>query len=132
MKVAGHAAPAAGVLCSELIASDAVMIAANCSYLAGTPLTRSAIIQQLSVLVSFLDWIGPSQPNSDLAAAAKKTIQHVLDLILNHGTVGPISDFGFDPGMDDLYGLDLLDTFDWFRGDNNSTGTTLHTHWSVK
>ncbi|KAK6083971.1 hypothetical protein SCUP515_01667 [Seiridium cupressi] len=45
--------------------------------------TRSSIIQNLSLLIGFLDWIKPSAPNGHLCHKAKTTIQQVLDYVLN-------------------------------------------------
>ncbi|TLD17301.1 uncharacterized protein PgNI_00180 [Pyricularia grisea] len=72
-----YAAPASGVLCMELLqplrqhASDKHSI------------SRSNIIQQLSLLVGFLDWIDMSAPNARLCCAVKETIERVLAQVLN-------------------------------------------------
>lgn len=46
-------------------------------------LTRSGIIQALSLLVGFLDGIRPNAPNGRLCLKTKTTIQQVLDYTLN-------------------------------------------------
>ncbi|KAK3936095.1 zinc finger transcription factor YRR1 [Diplogelasinospora grovesii] len=77
--VMSYAAPAGGVLCMEL------MQRAGDGRGDGDPkLTRSNIVQQLSLLVGFLDWVGPTQPNSDLAENVKGIIRRVLDFTLNN------------------------------------------------
>lgn len=81
-------------------------------------ITRSKIIQQLSLLTAFLDWVQPSAPNGDLCISCKEIIEHVLDHHLN----APAGRDWFNavPNWDIIYPYDfnfeLLDTFDWLRG----------------
>ena len=98
-----YATPAGGVLCMELL---------NPSFTGKHPhndgVTRSSIIQQLSLLIGFLDWIGPGGTNGDMCMNCRSVIQAVLDHTLNSGQwpqVGMSMDFHFD----------LFDTFDWLR-----------------
>ncbi|KAI9163125.1 Zn(2)-C6 fungal-type DNA-binding domain [Paramyrothecium foliicola] len=77
-----YAAPAGGVLCTELLSPS--------SSRAGTPpVTRSNIIQQLSLLFGFLDWVGPTAPNGDLCSSVKQVIKRVLDVALNVSADAP-------------------------------------------
>ena len=112
-----YAAPAGGILCLELL---------KCTF-HGHPhdvkITRSSIIQHLSLLVGFLDWVSPLAPNGDLCVNCRTVIQRVLDLTLNVAP-GPGAEppppppDGWDfAGMDfgDSFGFDLLDTFEWMR-----------------
>lgn len=92
-------------------------------------ITRSAIIQQLSLLVGFLSWAGPSAPHADAeqAASCKAVIQCVLDHTLNNPPGMGARDEG--AGMSTLlggiessqldFGFDLLGTFDWFRAEES-------------
>lgn len=87
--------------------------------------TKSGVIQQLSLLIGFLDWIGPAAPNSALCISCKAVIQHVLDQALDglpidrshHGGFDRALDFNFDIGTDmgEFFNFDLLDTFDWLK-----------------
>lgn len=114
--VMAFAAPAGGVLCNELLKPS----------LQHTPVqgvTRSGIIQQLSLLGGFLDWVSPSAPNGDLCSSCKAVIQHVLDHALNAPPVVPSSeapdgafDFNIDFSSDidainGYFNFDLLNTF---------------------
>lgn len=49
--------------------------------------SRSSIIQQLSVFVTFLDWVYPSCQSSDadLCKQCRDAVQRVLDHVLNGG-----------------------------------------------
>lgn len=110
------AAPSGGVLCNELLKPS----------LQHTPVqgvTRSGIIQQLSLLSGFLDWVSPSAPNGDLCSSCKAVIQHVLDYALNAPPAEPSSaapegafDFNLDFSSDidainGYFNFDLLNTF---------------------
>lgn len=113
-----YAAPAGGILCNELLKPMPNPTPAP-------DVTKSGIIQQLSLLAGFLDWVSPGAPNGDLCRSCKAVIQHVLDQALNGVPTNPSDgargDHGFDFNTDfgaDMYGFfnfDLLDTFDWLR-----------------
>lgn len=108
-----YGAPGGGILCQELLQP---------TFSGGHPknpkLTRSSIVQQLSLLVGFLDWVRPSQPNGELCADSKAIIQRVLDHHLN----GPAQGEAFDSmnwgvmAQPD-FNFQLLDTFEWLRTD---------------
>lgn len=117
--VMSYAAPAGGVLCMELLQPnrDAVSPAAP----------RSVMVQQLSLLIGFLDWVGPQAPNGALCNSVKKVIRHTLDEALNtvpsvtgvmDGIAGWDADFSMD--LNELFNFDLLDTFDWLRPEGSS------------
>ena len=81
---------------------------------------RSSVIQQLSLLVGFLDWVSPAAPNGDLCSDVKKVVRHVLDQTLN--SPGPdkadgVDSMGYLADMNDFFNFELLDTFDWLRPD---------------
>lgn len=109
----GHAAPAAGVLCSALVGLKPALHQNQPRTVAGMTLSRSSIIQQLTLLVRFLDWIGPAQPNNDLAKSVKGTIKDILDFALNGESATGIFPL---TSMNDTIAFDLLDTFDSLRG----------------
>jgi hypothetical protein len=115
-----YAAPAGGILCQELL---------NPSPLGHRPpeVTRSVIIQKLSLLVGFFAWVSPAAPGGDLCGTCKAVIQRVLDHTLNgEPTASPptgdathdasLPDWGFsDLEFGNYHQFDLLDTFDWVR-----------------
>ncbi|KAF2017919.1 hypothetical protein BU24DRAFT_420967 [Aaosphaeria arxii CBS 175.79] len=109
--VMAYAAPGGGILCLELVRPTMTSFAHDPS------LSRSNIIQQLSLLVGFLDWgVSIATPNRKLCAACKTIIERVLDHTLNAPPNGHIMDADM-LGMGTLNELDfdfnLLDTFDW-------------------
>lgn len=122
-QVMAYAAPAGGILSNELLNPTL--------HRAPVPgVTKSGIIQQLSLLVGFLDWVNPSAPNGELCSSCKAVIQHVLDQALNGPPLDPSNDaaeqgldFNFDLGTDmgGFFNFDLLDTFDWLRPDMSSS-----------
>ncbi|KAI0598429.1 hypothetical protein F4775DRAFT_183897 [Biscogniauxia sp. FL1348] len=112
--VMAYAVPAGGILCLELLKPT---LHNNPPH--GRDITRSGIIQKLSLLVGFLDWIRPTAPNGDLCGNCKSIIKHVLDQALNASSAGYEStgafDWDFSTQVD--FDFDLLDTFDWTRPD---------------
>ncbi|KAK7947877.1 N-terminal binuclear Zn cluster-containing/DNA binding domain-containing protein [Apiospora aurea] len=116
----GYGAPAGGVLCMELL--NPTLQGAHPK---NAEISRSAIIQKLSLLVGFFEWVSPSAPNAALCENAMVTIKHVLDATLNidpaaaaaaAGQAGMANiDWNFSTQVD--YNFDLLDTFDWLRAD---------------
>ncbi|GKT42411.1 sorbicillinoid biosynthetic cluster transcription factor sor4 [Colletotrichum spaethianum] len=120
--VMAYAAPGGGILCLELL--KPTLHGGN--HPQNPKVTRSSIIQKLSLLVGFLDWVGPTAPNGDLCADCKCIIQHVLDQALNSSAASASSaiDGGFPAALDAMdwdfstqldFNFDLLDTFDWLR-----------------
>jgi hypothetical protein len=105
-------------------------------------MTRSDIVQRLSLLVSFLDWVRPTAPNGDLCEQVKKVIRHALDEALNTpagsaAQMGSSStahvadavaswDMDFSADWNEFFSLDLLDTFDWLRPETEGTGSNNH------
>ncbi|KAI4593136.1 hypothetical protein KJ359_010060 [Pestalotiopsis sp. 9143b] len=83
-------------------------------------ITRSAVIQKLSLLVGFLDWVSPTAPNADLCKDCKSVIERVLDQALNFvpGNAPAFeasTNWDFSTQLD--FNFDLMDTFDWLRSD---------------
>jgi hypothetical protein len=80
-------------------------------------ITRSNIIQQLSLLIGFLEWIDPSRPNSDMCMTTSTVMRRVLDHVLNASN----ENMSWQPDVLDNMQLDfsfeLFDTFDWMRPD---------------
>lgn len=115
MQIIAYAAPGGGILCQELLQPTFTG-----THPKDPSVSRSSIIQQLSLLVGFLDWVDPSQPNGDLCADSKTIIQQVLDHSLNSigepGSIAETPDWGFFNQPD--FNFPLLDTFDWLRTDS--------------
>ncbi|KAI0202929.1 hypothetical protein F4808DRAFT_420255 [Astrocystis sublimbata] len=108
--IMAYGVPAGGILCQELLRPT----------LHNDPrITRSSLIQKLSLLVGFLDWIKPTAPNGDLCSKCKSIIKHVLDQALNAPAPAPgfeaAFDWDFTTQVD--FDFDLLDTFGWTRAD---------------
>ncbi|TGO55360.1 hypothetical protein BCON_0093g00330 [Botryotinia convoluta] len=112
--------PSAGVICVELIKEMENPAAQPAYYL-----SRSEVIQNLSLLVGFLDWVRPTAANHELCGRMRQIVKRTLDKILDPpkitntpkastSTTVPISNLNFEPMvMDDL---DWLDTIDWAKG----------------
>jgi hypothetical protein len=82
------------------------------------------MIQQLSLLVGFLDWVSPTAPNSNICKSVKEVISRVLDQTLNMAnSAAPALDLNWEPGLstelNDIFNFDLLDTFNWVRPDGS-------------
>lgn len=124
--VVSYACPAAGVLCSELLQPDALLLRPgeiSC-------LRRSDVVQQLSLLCGFLSSIGSGAPNASLWTTVKDVISRVLEQTLNappttslpslqNDDVGYGVDFFSDllisDDFGDMFAFELLDTFEWLR-----------------
>lgn len=120
MQLICFGAPAAGILCKELLTR---------TFRGGHPLNpqinRSSIIQQLSILVAFLDWVHPSAPNANLCGDCKSVIKRVLDQTLGDNLEGNAlpdtflrdlpSQLDFNFGLLDSY--EWLDSHEWFTAE---------------
>jgi hypothetical protein len=108
-----HGAPAGGILCQELLSPT----------FSGThpkhpELTRSSLVQQLSLLLGFLDWVPKNAPNANQCADAKAAIQRILDQYLNAPSGQNLYEY-IDWGLmaQPNYSFDLLNTFEWMPSD---------------
>ncbi|KAH8664248.1 hypothetical protein BX600DRAFT_296113 [Xylariales sp. PMI_506] len=114
----GYGAPGGGILCKWLLESRSSMLGPNQPHI-----TRSAVTQKLSLLVGFLDWVGPRAPNAELCQEIKLVIQRVLDQALNTTTPNDtimLAGMDWDFGGQVDFNFDLMDTFDWLRTDTTS------------
>ena len=113
-----YAAPASGTLCVELLKQTKDPMN---SFLT---LPRSETIQDLSVLVAFLEWVKPHAPNADLCRRLCEIIGRVLNLVLE----SPVGQTPKPEGPNQAWNLELptdflnfedfgqstiMDTFDW-------------------
>lgn len=119
--IMGHAAPAGAVLCLDLVDPNPVENVADGHAIAGETYSRSSIIQQLSILVGFLNSSGPSQPNYCVASNAKSVIKKVLDHVLNqrmqHQTPTGPEYFDSASGWESFAQFNPLDDISWFGQD---------------
>jgi hypothetical protein len=109
----GYGASPGGILCKCLLKAPSSQIHPN-----EPEITRSAVIQKLSLLVAFLDWVSPTAPNAELCKDCKSVIQRVLDQALNAspGEAVPFLDganWDFSTQLD--FNFELMDTFDWLK-----------------
>lgn len=116
----GYAAPAAGILCLDLLRP-------NTDEAAEAAVSRSELIQKLSLFHGFLSWIRPFVPGKDKKTSfVRNVIRRVLDQVLAPdssraveqpgGGGGDFMSWGAEMGLDaNDFSLDLLDTFDWMR-----------------
>ena len=123
----GYAVPAGGILSMELLKPSPLVTQPHSGPNPQVPrVSRSSIVQKLSLLVGFLDWVNPSAPNGDLCSECKSVIQRVLDQTLNvapaDGFTAPDPLDGWDFSSTQLdFNFDLLDTYDWLRPDVQSS-----------
>ncbi|PQE22027.1 fungal specific transcription factor protein [Rutstroemia sp. NJR-2017a BBW] len=109
--------PSAGVICVELLNQM------EAPHLPQSYLPRSEVIQNLSLLVGFLDWVRPTAPNAGLCGRMLQIIKRTLDKILdgpapssalpraNNSVSTPMTDAEY--GSMQLDDLDWLNTIDW-------------------
>ncbi|KXJ86956.1 hypothetical protein Micbo1qcDRAFT_152534 [Microdochium bolleyi] len=108
-----YGAPAGGILCKELQKPTLP----GGRHPDDPQITRSSIIQKLSLLVGFLDWVDPAAPNAELCNDCKTVIKLVLDQTLNGSgglempSMASQIEFEFPRGLD--FNFDLMDSFDW-------------------
>ncbi|RSL87716.1 hypothetical protein CEP51_002072 [Fusarium floridanum] len=107
-----YAAPGGGILCQELLRPTFYG-----THPLNSELSRSSIVQQLSLLAAFLNWVGPSAPNSIMCNDCQALIQRVLDQHLNTvtGNGTDLESFGSLLPHSLGFRFDLLNTFDWLQ-----------------
>lgn len=118
--VMSYAAPAAGILCMELLKPPSVIRAGDTT---STARRRSVILQQLGLLLGFLEWIGPEASNSGICSNVHKAVSHVLEQAMNPApatSADPAAEMadwsaGMQMDMNELFNFELLDTFEWLR-----------------
>ncbi|KAH8197357.1 hypothetical protein TruAng_008487 [Truncatella angustata] len=113
--VLAYGGPAAGVLCLELLRPTFSRIHPK-----DPSVSRSSIVQQMSLFVGSLDWVDKLAPDRDLCDDCKAVVQRVLDHSLNTSLdVTNVALDSMDWGLGSLpdFNFELLDTFDWMRSD---------------
>lgn len=111
-----YAVPPSGILCLELLRPE---------YILHFP--RSDIIQNLSLLVAYLEWIQPLASSGDTVSFIRRILGRCLDRILNVppvlGSHQPSPDallegqFWEESAVTGYPHLELLNTFDWIDWD---------------
>ncbi|KAG8673661.1 hypothetical protein FPOAC1_006975 [Fusarium poae] len=106
------AVPGGGILCQELLQPTF-----QGRHPRDNRLSRSSIVQKLSLLVGFLDWVHPSAPNGDLCASCKTVIQRVLDYHLNDAVneLGSLEHFSSGLSGRLNFKFELMNTFEWLN-----------------
>jgi hypothetical protein len=110
--------PSSGVICVELLRQ---MKQPRSTHLR---LPRSEVIQNLSLLVGFLEWIRPTAANSGLCGRMSVIIKRILDQVLDptpmsHGEAASSVPFPapqFELGQLDSEEFNWLGTVDWTQG----------------
>ncbi|KAL7788619.1 N-terminal binuclear Zn cluster-containing protein [Trichoderma ceciliae] len=121
-----HAAPAGGILCMELLKTSSSTGGAAEAATTST-ITKPMIIKQLSLLIGFLEWIGPSAPGAHLCNGIRTVVERVIEQALNPAPRPPTQlefDMTWDTSLpEDMneFNFGLLDTFDWLRIPLNTT-----------
>ncbi|KAL6863627.1 N-terminal binuclear Zn cluster-containing/DNA binding domain-containing protein [Trichoderma novae-zelandiae] len=113
--VMAFATPSGGILCMELLNPTL-----KGSHPRNASITRSNIIQQLSLLIAFLESIDPSRPNGDMCVTASAVMRRVLDHVLNTCAADESLRSWRPEELDDGqldFNFELFDTFDWMRYD---------------
>lgn len=93
---------------------------------------RSEVIQNLSLLVGFLEWVRPTAANSQLCGRMSVIIKRILDQVLDPPPMSqeskassayqaPTPDFDF--GQIETGEFDWLGTVDWTQGPFVDLGT---------
>lgn len=111
-QLVAYAAPGGGILCQELLRPTFFGI-----HPLNPALSRSSIVQQLSMLVAFLNWVGPDSPNRVVCSDCETIIQRVLDEHLNASPTNNASLELLGPGFPRSLGFkfELLNTFEWLN-----------------
>ncbi|KAL6903946.1 hypothetical protein GGI43DRAFT_421463 [Trichoderma evansii] len=111
-----YAGPAGGILCMELLRTSSAAESPTTANI-----TKSMIIKQLTLLVGFLEWIGPSTPGAHLCNSIRTVVERVIEQALNP-TPNPVPQQEFEMAWDtnlpeDMndFNFGLLDTFDWLK-----------------
>lgn len=124
IQLIGYAAPAGAVLCMELVDPNPMDITIDGELIAGEDYSRSSIIQQLSLLVGFLNAPGLSHPNGSVASGVRNVIKKVLDYVLNPTkrlqTPMGTESFGFISDWDSFAQFGSLDNINWFSQDGST------------
>ncbi|KAH8894588.1 hypothetical protein GQ53DRAFT_858041 [Thozetella sp. PMI_491] len=112
-----YGAPAGAILCKELLRPTLSGLHPK-----NPAITRSSIIQKLSLFVGCLEWVTMWGSNRELCRECKSVIQRVLDHALNatgaEQQMTGLTDWDLDVPLD--FNFDLLEAFDYLRPDTQA------------
>lgn len=123
--------PCIGILCTEFLKQvknpNEVEVKLPCS----------EIVQNLSMMIGFLDWVRPAAGNYKLCGRMSRVIRRVLDHIFEPAPEHGIRDTGIvleTPDgiwpVDGLDDLDWLNSIDWTRGPFGDLDWLNGTDWT--
>jgi hypothetical protein len=107
--IMAYGVPSSGVICVELLRQ---MRSPRSTHLR---LPRSEVIQNLSLLVGFLDWVRPTAANRELCGRMSAIIRRILDKVLEPPIFeGPVEREGEGEEMQEweFKEMDMVD-FNW-------------------
>ncbi|PYH92282.1 FAD dependent oxidoreductase superfamily [Aspergillus ellipticus CBS 707.79] len=133
--------PCAGILCLELLRAS--HLTPQPSGYAPVQLSRSEVIQSLTMFGALLDWIRPTDNNAQLSHKFRKVLQRIIDAVFDSlGPLQPAKASGppvQQPGPPVPFGSDALDAaltthddmdwlnaVDWTQGDWLDQGATVN------
>lgn len=107
--------PSSGVICAELLKQMKQPRSTH------SRIPRSEVIQNLSLLVGFLDWVRPTAANSVLCGRMSVIIKRILDQVLDPPPIHPGLELSITPnfqlGQQPTVGeFDWLENVDWTQG----------------
>ncbi|PBP18430.1 FAD dependent oxidoreductase superfamily [Diplocarpon rosae] len=85
--ILSYGIPCAGILCLELLRAShlAPPMAATSTIPSPSPvrMSKSDVVQTLSLFIAFLDWIRPTDNNAQLCAKFKKVVKRIIDTAID-------------------------------------------------
>jgi len=126
--------PSSGIICVELLKQMRQPRSIH------VRMPRSEVIQNLSMLVGFLEWVRPTAANRELCGRMSVIIKGILDQVLDpplmtHGPLisSPTSEIVPMPEFDfkqiEMTDFDWLGTVDWTQGPFIDMGSDSFSHF---
>lgn len=125
--------PSSGVVCVELLKQMKQPRGAHLR------IPRSDMIQNLSLLVGFLDWVRPTAANSELCGRMSVTIKRILDQVLDPppmsqesraSTSESVHSVDLDFGQFEAGEFEWLGTVDWTQSPFVDLGTDVYNQFA--
>lgn len=82
----------------------------------------SEVVQNLTFMIGFLEWIKPSAGNYKLCQRMAKTIRHILDEVLEPQPVASEAQLQNDEMPGDLWSFDETEDLEWLNNVDWSRG----------
>jgi len=89
LQIIAYGIPSIGILCIELLRASglatplASTINGNTATYPPVQLSRSDIVQTLTLFISFLDWIRPTDNNAHLYVKFRKVVKRIIDIVFD-------------------------------------------------